>query len=252
MKRPLLILFLFCMIYQVMEAQLWKMKRYEASAGLGPTFFFGDVGGYSIGENILGLKDMTFLQTRVNLDLSVKYRITRSITGRFSFSTGLLKATDERGSNEGRNYEASATYFQPAFIGEYYFIKNQAENSYKFVSSGKRFITSLISSLDIYAFTGIGGMNYSVKGNDKLVNNPKGFDSGGFTTVIPVGVGSNIIYSQYLSLGLEFGGRYAFSDGLDGYTSQYSSANDVYYFLNFVVTYKVRTGKNGLPSFRRK
>ena len=44
MKRPLLILLLFCLVSQFSEAQLWKLKRYEASVGLGPTFFFGDVG----------------------------------------------------------------------------------------------------------------------------------------------------------------------------------------------------------------
>jgi hypothetical protein len=250
MKRPLLFLFLFCLASQFSEAQLWKMKRYEVSAGAGPTFFFGDVGGYSNGENILGLKDMTFLQTRVNMDFSVKYRLSQTINARFSFSTGLLKATDERGSNEDRGYEASTTYFQPAIIGEYYFVKNRSENSYQFISSGKRFLSTIFSSLDFYAFAGIGGMGYTVKGNDALVNSPNGFDSGGFTAVIPVGVGSSLIYTPNFNFGLEIGGRYTFSDGLDGYTSQYSSANDVYYFLNFVVTYKMKTGKNGLPSFR--
>ena len=250
MKRPLLILTLFCLVSQFSEAQLWKMKRYEVSAGVGPTFFFGDVGGFSIGENILGFKDITFRQVRFNLDLSAKYRISQSVNARFSFSTGLLHATDIRGSNEGREFEASAKYFQPALIGEYYFIKNRSENSYLFVSSGRKFIKTLISSLDFYAFTGIGGLLYSVKGNEALETNPNGFDSGGFTPAIPIGLGTTLIYSPYINMGIEFGGRYTFSDGLDGYTSQYSSANDVYYFLNFVITYKMKTGANGMPSFR--
>ena len=93
-------------------------------------------------------------------------------------------------------------------------------------------------------------MFYSVNGNDALVNNPGGFDDGGFTAVMPLGVGSTLIYSPNLNFGVEFAGRYAFSDGLDGYTSQYSSANDVYYSLNFVATYKMKTGKRGWPSFR--
>jgi hypothetical protein len=249
MKRPLLILFLLCLVNQLAEAQLWKMKRWEASAGLGPTFFFGDVGGYSNGENILGLKDLSFLQTRFNVDLNVKYRISQSINARFSFSTGLLKATDEHGSNPERGYEASTTFFEPALIGEYYFIKNKAENSYAFLNKGQNFLGTFFKSLDFYIFSGIGGMSYSVKGNDELANSP-GFQSGGFTAVIPAGVGTTLIYSPDFNFGVEFGGRYAFSDYLDGYTSQYSSKNDVYYFLNFTVTYKMKTGKNGLPSFR--
>lgn len=251
MKRPLLILLLFCLISQFSGAQLWKLKRYEAGIGLGPTFFFGDVGGFSQGDNILGLKDVTFKQMRINFDLSIKYRITQTLNARFSLSGGMLKATDIRGSNEGREFEASMIYFQPALIGEYYFIKNKSENSYIFVSSGKRFFKTLISSLDFYAFTGIGGMAYTVEGNDALVNNINGFESGGFTPVIPGGIGTSLIYSPYLNFGIELGARYTFTDYLDGYTSQYSSANDVYYFLNFVVSYKVKTGKKGLPSFRR-
>jgi hypothetical protein len=160
-----------------------------------------------------------------------------------------LKATDERGSNEERGYEASTTFFEPALIGEYYFIKNRSENSYLFVSSGKRFFSTLFKSLDFFVFTGVGGMMYTVSGNDALESDPK-FNSGGFTAVIPVGVGTNLVYSPNFNFGVEFGGRYAFSDYLDGYTSQYSSSNDVYYFLNFVFTYKVKTGKNGWPSFR--
>ncbi len=249
MKRSLLMLILFCLMGHITEAQLWKLKRYELSGGLGPTFFFGDVGGFSQGENILGLKDMSFLQTRINGDISFKYRIIQTVSARLSFSGGLLKATDERGSNEGRGFEASTAFFQPALIGEYYFIKNRSENSYIFVSSGKRFFSTLINSLDFYAFTGVGGMMYTVSGNTKL-ENASGFKSGGFTPVIPIGVGTSLIFSPNFNFGVEIGGRYTFSDYLDGYTSQYSSSNDVYYYLNFVVTYKVKTGKNGWPSFR--
>jgi hypothetical protein len=51
------------------------------------------------------------------------------------------------------------------------------------------------------------------------------------------------------NVGLELGGRYTFSDYLDGYTSQHSRSNDVYYFFNVTFTYKLLTGKNGLPAF---
>ncbi len=74
--------------------------------------------------------------------------------------------------------------------------------------------------------------------------------NGGFAAVIPAGLGTTLIYSPNLNFGLEVGGRYAFTDYLDGYTSQYSKANDVYYFLNLTITYKLKTGRNGWPRFR--
>ena len=58
-------------------------------------------------------------------------------------------------------------------------------------------------------------------------------------------------YSPDFNFGVEIGGRYTTTDYLDGYSSQYSKSNDVYYFLNVTVTYKMKTGKNGLPSFRQ-
>ncbi len=252
MKRSCLVVILFCFLLSITEkdsqAQLWKMRRYEVTAGLGPTVFFGDIGGYSKSKNILGLRDMSFLQTRFDLDLSAKYRITQDINLRLSLAFGLLHATDERGSNEARGFEASTSIFEPALLGEYYFIKNKAENSYLFSRGNGNGLKWLFRSLDFYVFTGIGGLNYSVKGNDALIE--KGMETGGFTAVIPLGLGSTLIFSPDLNFGVEFGGRYAFSDYLDGYTSQYSSSKDVYYFFNFTFSYKLKTGANGLPSFR--
>jgi len=250
MKRSVLIILSFCLLhnFSVAQGQLWKMRRYEAVAGLGPTLFFGDIGGFSKSENILGLRDMSFFQTRFDINLNLKYRITQNINIRLSLSTGLLHATDKKGSNEARGFEASTSFFEPALIGEYYFIKNRAENSYLF-STGKGFgIGGFFGSLDFYVFTGIGGLNYSVKGNDALI--AKGMETGGFTAVIPAGVGTTLIFSPDFNFGVELGGRYSFSDNLDGYSSQYSSSNDVYYFFNLTVTYKLKTGPNGLPSFR--
>jgi hypothetical protein len=248
MKRSFLTLLLVCFIVSLTDAQIWKMKRYEVIAGAGPSFFFGDVGGYSNGKNALGLKDITFKQVRYNVNLNIKYRITQDLSVRLSLTSGSLHATDIRGSNEGRDFESSTMFFETAVIGEYYFIKNKAENSYLFSKGKNSGLSGFLKSLDFYVFTGVGGLNYSVKGNQNLEN--RGIDHGGFTAVIPVGVGSTLIYSPIFNFGVELTGRYALSDNLDGYTSQYSSANDVYYFFNFTFTYKLKTGAKGLPSFR--
>ena len=196
----------------------------------------------------LGIRDLSFLQTRFNFNVNLKYRVTQQLNVRLSATFGFLHASDEKGSNENRDFEASTTIFEPALMGEYYFIKNKSENSYLFGKGRGQGLGGFFGSLDFYAFTGIGGLNYTVKGNDKL--DAYGYDPGGFTAIIPVGIGSTLVYSPDFSFGVELGGRYSFSDNLDGYTSQYSSSNDVYYFLNFTVTYKLKTGPKGLPSFR--
>jgi len=248
MKRTVLTLLLLCFIVSFAEAQIWKLKRYEITAGFGPSFFFGDIGGYSQTKNLLGLRDITLKQTRFDFNASLKYRINQAINIRLSLTSGFLHATDIRGSNENREFESSIVIFEPAFIGEYYFIKNKAENSYLFSKGKNTGLFGFIKSLDFYVFSGIGGLVYSVKGNSRLEN--FGINPGGFTTVIPVGVGSTLVYSPNFNFGVELNYRYSFSDHLDGYTSQYSRSNDVYYFFNFIITYKMKTGAKGLPSFR--
>jgi hypothetical protein len=229
------------------EARYFGFRKYEFSAGVGTTQFFGDVGGYSKGKNMLGLKDFTFHNTGFNVNTSLKLRIQDNIAARLNFTFGSLRATDLRGSNEIRGLESTAFFFEPALIGEYYIIKQRGYSSFLFIRGIRNFNRNFFSTIDLYAFTGLGGIAYNVKLNNTLV--PSETKKSGFSPVIPVGVGLNLLYSRDLCFGLELGGRYAFSDNLDGYTSPYSKSNDVYYFLNLTFTYKLKTGKSGLPTF---
>jgi hypothetical protein len=250
MNRSLVVIILFCIMAQISEAQLWKQKRFEALASVGTSQFFGDIGGFSNKANILGFKDFSFLQTRFNLNAGLKYKIMKDLNVRLNMTYGMLHATDKHGANESRGLESSTTIFEPAVIGEYYFIKSKLGDSYSFNAGKGATMKDLFSALEFYAFTGFGGLSYNVKGNDKLV--ALGMKSSGFTAVIPIGAGMNLLFRPEYNLGLEIGGRYTFSDYLDGFTSQQSSSNDVYYFLNVTFTYKIKTSDNGLPYFLRK
>jgi hypothetical protein len=251
MKRSLAAVILLFFVYQLAQSQdVWKRKRYEFIAGFGTSHFFGDIGGYSQGENILGLKDIILYQTRFNVNTGLRYKILPSLTARLSLSYAMFHATDETGSNEERGLESSTSAFETSVIGEYYFIKNKKENSYLYSKGKGTKFRKAIESIDLYAFTGIGGLAFSVKGNDLLV--AEGMTDGGFTAVVPVGIGVNFATNPDYSLGVELGGRYSFSDYLDGYSPQYSKSNDVYYFLSFTFTWKIPTSRNGWPVFMSK
>jgi len=247
MRKVLIIIILFSSLASAANAQLWKLRRYEATAGLGSTQFYGDIGGFSKGENLIGIKDFTFHHTRLNMTTSLKYRILDDVSVRLNFAFGYFHSTDVRGSNESRNFESKTMFFEPALLGEYYFIKNKGENSFLLMKGERNPLQSILSLFDLYAFTGFGGLSYKVKPNDILA--PLATKTSGFTSVIPVGVGVNMFFSSYINFGIELGGRFTFSDNIDGYSSTYSKSNDVYYFLNFTFTYKINTGENGLPSF---
>jgi hypothetical protein len=244
MKRTGVFILLFCFLVPYSEAQIWKRKRYQVTLGIGSAQLLGDIGGYSNDKNLLGLKDISIRQNRVNLNVNLKYRITHDFSVRLSLTGALLHASDVKGSNELRGFESSVTLFEPALLAEYYFIKSRAEKTYLISKSRMGFF----KFLDFYAFTGIGGAAYASQGNDKLI--ARGIAPGGFTAVIPAGLGTNLVYSPVLNFGLELGARYALSDNIDGYHSQYSSINDVYYFFNFTFTYKLKTGANKWPSLR--
>jgi Domain of unknown function (DUF6089) len=253
MKRTLVVIILLCMVAHIAISQeLWRRQRYEALASIGTTQFFGDVGGFSKSEDILGLKDISFLQTRFNFTLGLKYKILSDLNIRLNLAYGMLHATDARGSNEHRGFEANTSIFEPSLLAEYYFIKSKLGESYLFSSGQRLRAGNLFSSLEFYVFTGLGGLSFNVNRNAALA--AKGLTNSGFTGVIPVGLGVNLLFKPEYNLGLELGGRYSFSDYLDAYTSpsQQSNSNDVYYFLNVTFTYKINTSANGLPSFLSK
>lgn len=157
MKRSLFVIVVFCFAIQISDAQLWKLRRWEAQLGIGPSFSFPDIGGFTHGENILGFKDLSYRQTRFDVNGSLRYRLGRTSNLRLSLTYGMLHSTDDRGSNELRAREATTSLFEPALMFEYYFVKNKYESSYLFLK-GKS-LWALLSSLDFYAFAGLGGLS---------------------------------------------------------------------------------------------
>lgn len=245
MKKLLIIITSLIFLSPVTNAQLWKLWRYEFSAGIGTTQFYGDIGGFSPDKNILGLKDFTFNHTRFNINTSLRYRVAEVFSVRVNMVLGIFRSTDARGANITRGFESNTLFIEPSLIGEYYFIKNKSENSFVFLNGSNKLIQSVFESLDFYAFAGFGGLAYKVNPNSILT--PHVTNTGGFTGVVPMGAGVSMIYNSKIKFGIEFGGRYTFSDNIDGYTSALSKSNDVYHLLNFTFTYKLNLGNNPIP-----
>jgi hypothetical protein len=248
MKRSVLIVFALFFLLPTGQGQaFWELKKLEISAGAGTTQIFGDIGGYSNGKNLMGLKDFTFRQTRFGGNISVRYRFSSKISARINFATGFFHATDSRGSNITRGFESTTFFMEPAFIGEFYIIRNKVENSYLTWPVKEPPIKLILSMLDFYFFAGFGELSFNVKPNEALA--PFVTMKNGFVPVIPAGAGIRLNYSPALNFGLELGGRYPFSDHIDGFTSSASKHNDVYYLTNLIVTYKFKTPTRKRPAF---
>lgn len=248
MKRVFLLLLLFVFLYPVANGQLWKLRRYEVYGGVGTAQVFGDIGGFTIGENALGFKDLLIKQTRFNLKAGIRYRAQEKLAFTFDLNFGLMSASDAKGSNESRGYESSITLFEPIIKAEYYFLKNNAESSYRFIK-GEKTINSVVARLDGYIYAGLGPVIYKATPNEALEE--RDIKNSGLALAVPIGLGINYLFAPNSLIGFDFGLRYTTSDYIDGYTSQFSRRNDVYYFMTFVYTYKLKTSEKGLPSFRK-
>ncbi len=247
MRQKLIFLSCFLVFTLPGSAQLWKMKKMEVSAGTGISQFFGDVGGFSQGENLLGVKDFILRQTRFNINGSARYRILNNFSVRANLATGIFHCSDAKGSNMGRNFEASTLFFEPSALAEYYILRNRVERTYHFMKGiGYRRPMKRLQLIDLYLFSGIGNIYYKVNPSDKLKSYMTG--SGGSTMVIPGGIGVAVNTGDYY-FSAELGGRYTFSDNIDGYTSKYSKSNDIYYLFNINLNYKIKTNSRGIPEF---
>ncbi|MFN8240693.1 MAG: hypothetical protein U0X39_08075 [Bacteroidales bacterium] len=233
----------------VSDVRMWKRRRVEVYFGAGPSLFFGDIGGFSKGDNILGIKDLSLNSTRFNVGTGFRYRILDDFSARFNLGFGNFHTTDDGGVNETRGFESKTLFVEPSILAEYYFIKYKGGSNYTYSRGKRRYYQPLLSGIDMYMFAGIGAIAFTVNHNDiPVVGTTK---EGGFSPVIPVGIGINKIYSRYLNFGLEVGGRYAFSDYLEGYSSEFSRSKDIYYFVNLSLTYKMATNRNGWPTFKK-
>lgn len=237
MKRLIFMLLLGMFFLPVSNAQLWKYKRYQASVYAGTSQFFGDVGDYSNGENVIGLKDLTLRQTRFSVGISAKYWVVEEATIKAGVSFTSLHGTDVRGSNSERGFISTTSVIEPTIGGEYYFVRNKVRNRYFFMQGGGSGLP-FRSFFDVYASLGIGAAIFDVTPNEVLESKMQ--KDAGVALTLPVGAGVNLVMSPKVSIGTEILFHCVLSDYLDGYTSQYSSGNDLFYTVGFSVVYKFR------------
>jgi opacity protein-like surface antigen len=226
-------------------AQKWKLRRYEAIAGIGTAHYFGDIGGTADKNNLFGIKDIELFNTRPSFYLGARYRIRNNMSVKANFIFGFLKGDDAGSKNNERNLAFTSKIFEPSAQFEFSIISE--EQKYRTNAMfNKRGMINNYSHYNIYAFAGIGG----VFGWPKPLKDLEGRyePKTEFGLAFPIGLGVKYVMSSNLSIGVEFGGRLTTEDFLDGYSHpKYSHANDVYYFAVFNAIYRLKTSRRGFP-----
>jgi len=246
MKKLLFFLIASFLLNLTINAQAWRMKRYEAIIGIGSSQYFGDIGGWSKDENILGLKDIALSQVRPGIYFGVRYKLYEEISLKLNLNYGYLHGDDADKANSSRNFKFYTSIFEPSIQVEYAFIKEKEAMSYLMMKG--RGMSQFHPSISAYAFLGLGGAFFKVTEKEDLQNVDLEYNP--VALVVPVGIGLKFGLNTNWSIGFDLGGRFTTSDYIDGYTSEYSESKDVYFFGVFNMVYKIRTGSNGLPVFK--
>lgn len=282
------------------QSSRWKRTRYELYGGLGATNFLGELGG-SDGPGGTFWKDFDFSATRPLMVVGLRYKVLEPLAVRGALSYGWLSGDDKNAENEyrnQRNLHFRSPIIELGFQGEYSIIKERITRHRRSRRGG----FSLASlNLNVYAFTGVNffWFNPKAKGLDGkwYALQPIGTEGQGKIATrekysrlqmsIPLGFGVKYPLTQKISVGLEYGGRFTFTDYIDDVSTTYventlftdpneayladpsefytangdrlvmgpndirgnPKYNDYYMFMVINVTYKLRTGRNGMPKF---
>ncbi|HEX2936699.1 MAG TPA: DUF6089 family protein [Bacteroidales bacterium] len=232
-------------------SQRWKLKRYEVLFGVGSTNIYGDIGGTADANNLFGLKDIRINETRYSLYAGARYKIKKDWAVKFNLIYGKGVSDDAKSKNEVRGYSFSTSIIEPSFQLEYSFLSEERKVSYSKLYS-RRGMVNNFTVFSAYGFAGLGGVIFNPKidlGGKAPGNGESISGYGKFSMVLPVGLGVKYAIDKNWSLGFEFGRRIAFSDYLDGITTNWSDSNDTYYFGVLQAVYKLDTNRRGIPEF---
>lgn len=219
-------------------SQTWRTTPYEVILGVGSSNIFGDIGGTTDENNWFGLKDIRIYNTRPSIHGGFRYFLPENFSVRGNLSISLLGDTDKNSRNENRGFSFTTLIFEPSALGEYFILRDFSLNGRIF---NRRGLLRNYATISVYVFTGLGGVIYFVNPNDNLktVQDLRDIDHSFITLALPLGVGMKVGIANYFDIGLEIGGRYTFSDHLDGYTSRFSKAKDIYYLTHLNVIYRI-------------
>lgn len=255
MKQFKTILLLFLCFTITVNAQKWKLTRYEAIVGIGTANYFGDIGGSASRNNWFGIKDIDITSTRASLYLGARYKITTDMALRANFIYGFMQGNDNGSKNSHRQYSFSSNIIEPSVQFEYSLIQEEKRSS-SFALFNRRGMVNNYSKIALYVFAGVGGLYYYpfFSHGAPLFLNESINKSNHFTFAIPAGIGLKYILNSKWCMAFDFTGRYTGADNLEGLNpaSGFSKFNDVYYFGTFQLIYRLRTSRSGWPILSNK
>lgn len=204
MKKQSLILIFILLLASYLDAQSFynrkRNRKFIVSAGTGTSSYFGELSN-----------DGDFLDTKLNLDFGLQYRITNNLLVGASLIFFQLQGDDAEADGGGRKERNLS------------FRSNNTElnigGRYNLFPEGERFYQR--KPINFYLFAGLGltwysptaeldGKRYTLRSLET-----EGVKYAPFTVVLPFGPGVKFMVSPYFNIVLEGGYRLTFTDYLD-------------------------------------
>lgn len=258
MKKVLSILLLALLTITAANAQRWMLQRYRLYIGLTNINYFGDIGGASTESSFLGLADLDFSYSKPAIYLGALYKYQENIDFKLNLYYGSIFGMDDNSLNQARQLKFSTTIFEPSLQVNYIFFMQKRHGGSGRIFSRRGMLNSF-EKFEAAIFGGVGAAIFNPSAefiDGRPITSRNGgveFSSGASATmVVPLGLSLNYIVNNSWELGLEVGGRLSLSDYIDGFSSQYSSSNDVYYFSTLSMIYRIKSDRRGRPILFRK
>ncbi len=287
------------------QSNRWKRTRYEVVGGIGAIGFMGELGGGKEASHFIS--DFNFTSQRELISVGMRYKFLERLAGKGTLSFGHIYGNDNKSKNEARfkrNLSFRSPLLELAAQCEYSIVKEQVGRRRRMRRRRGRgsFMRSLKNiNINTYIFAGVAGFWFNPRGKDDgpggtgewVSLQPLGTEGQGLmegrkkyhriAVAIPFGVGFKYNLDKRWSIGLEYGGRWTFTDYMDDVSTSYvdnkwlaqhselaarmadksntdivyepggqrgdSRSDDYYMFSLITVTYKLKTGRNGLPKF---
>ncbi len=237
-KKALLILSIFSATMTTLWSQQWRATPYEIYGGLGTANYFGDIGGTADDDNLYGIRDLEILQTRPSVTAGLRYNFHHLFSLNTGISIGWLSGNDDGGRNEERGYVFNTIFAEPSTKLEFFFL-----NDLPFMArrTDRRGRMASYSTISAYVFCGFAGVFYHTMPNDALEQRREAssIEHGKAALSLPLGAGMKLGIANELDIGFEIGGRFTTTDYLDGFTSDFSKHNDVYYITSINLIYRI-------------
>ena len=220
MKKSISLVLFLIISNSVILAQRANMREMEVLIGGGPDMFFCDIGDGGIGP--VGF-------------IAARYYVKDDIVARLNLAFAIGIDSDESTTNFERDYNFNTPMLESTVLVDYFFYRSDFTGR-----RGKDGLILNVPILGLYAFTGAGAIFFNPSPEAGKKNHDFDDDYSKISLVVPFGLGMQYGIDKRWAASFEVGRRFTTSDYLDGFSSEGSKKNDMYYFALISVNYKFK------------